>query len=197
VSARSYLDGQKRRCVHLLDGGIVDNLGLQSSIDRIIALNNVSTVMRGKDIGKIRRIAIVIVDAETEREYGWDTQERPPKLRKLVSAIEGMSINHHFTGTLKAFRKSTQAFTQELEAARLKMGVDGPVNLTLHTVELHFNELANAADRRFFNSVPTKLQLPSESVDRLRRIAAAELSANKEFRRLLDDLSRDAHAAGK
>jgi NTE family protein len=196
-SARSYLDGQKRRYVHLLDGGIVDNLGLQSSIDRIIALNNVSTVMRGKDIEKIRRIAIVIVDAETEREYGWDTQERPPKLRNLVSAIEGMSINHHSSETLEAFRKSTQAFTQELEAARRKMGVESPANLTLYTVELHFNALTDAADRRFFNSVPTKLQLPSESVDRLRRMAAVELSANKEFRRLLDDLSRDGQAAGK
>jgi hypothetical protein len=55
-------------------------------------------------------------------------------------------------------------------------------------VDLHFNELADDPDRRFFNSVPTRFQLPSATVDRLRRIAAVELAKNDEFQRLVRDL---------
>jgi hypothetical protein len=55
-------------------------------------------------------------------------------------------------------------------------------------IDLHFKELANGADRRFFNSVPTSLQLPSEMVDGLRQLAARQLADNTEFRRLVRDL---------
>ena len=58
----------------------------------------------------------------------------------------------------------------------------------INTVELHFNQLADDSDRRFFNSVPTRLQLPSATVDRLCSIAAAELARNEEFQRLIMDL---------
>jgi hypothetical protein len=36
--------------------------------------------------------------------------------------------------------------------------------------------------------VPTKLQLPSKTVDRLRQLAARQLADNVEFKRLVSDL---------
>jgi len=53
---------------------------------------------------------------------------------------------------------------------------------------LHFRQVAGEADRKFFNSVPTKLQLPSETIDRLREMARRELAANSDFQRLVRDL---------
>jgi NTE family protein len=197
LEARSYLDGQKRRFIHLLDGGITDNLGLRSSIDRIIALKSASAAMRMNNLEKTRRIAIIIVDAETDRDYGWDTQERPPKLRKLVSAIEGMSINHHSSETLEMFKKSSQLLTRAAETTLFETEVGEPAGLALYTVELHFHELADVSERRFFNSVPTKLQLPSKTVDRLCHIAAKELAGNDDFRRLVGDLTGHNQSAGE
>jgi hypothetical protein len=55
-------------------------------------------------------------------------------------------------------------------------------------VELHFSQLADESDRRFFNSVPTTLQLPSKTVDRLCQLAASQLADNVEFRRLVSGL---------
>ena len=57
-----------------------------------------------------------------------------------------------------------------------------------YIIELHFRQLANELDRRFFNSVPTSLQLPSKTVDRRRQLAARELATNEEFKRLVHDL---------
>jgi hypothetical protein len=59
-----------------------------------------------------------------------------------------------------------------------------------YIVELHFSQVAGESDRRFFNSVPTSLQLPSSTVDRLKQLARAELRNNPEFRRLADDLGQ-------
>jgi hypothetical protein len=55
-------------------------------------------------------------------------------------------------------------------------------------VELHFSQLADEADRRFFNAVPTSLQLPAKTVDRLCQLAARQLADNMEFQRLVADL---------
>jgi hypothetical protein len=55
-------------------------------------------------------------------------------------------------------------------------------------VELHFSQMADESDRHFFNSVPTSLQLPSKTVDRLRQLAARQLAENLEFKRLVSDL---------
>jgi hypothetical protein len=58
-----------------------------------------------------------------------------------------------------------------------------------YVIELHFRQVASEADRKFFNSVPTKLQLPSTTIDRLREIARSELAGNTDFRRLVHDLT--------
>jgi hypothetical protein len=65
---------------------------------------------------------------------------------------------------------------------------NGATRLTTYFVELHFNQLADDSDRRFFNSVPTRLQLPPPTIDRLRHLAATELAKNEDFRRLVGDL---------
>src|SRR5258705_3594011 len=36
LQARSYLDGDKRRFIHLVDGGVSDNLGLRGSTDSAV-----------------------------------------------------------------------------------------------------------------------------------------------------------------
>jgi hypothetical protein len=60
--------------------------------------------------------------------------------------------------------------------------------ITPYLIELHFNQWVDESDRRFFNSVPTSLQLPAKTVDRLRQLAARELAGNEEFKKLVHDL---------
>ena len=52
-------------------------------------------------------------------------------------------------------------------------------------------QLADNSDRRFFNSVPTTLQLPSATVDRLEKLAKTELESNPQFSRLIVDVHSD------
>ena len=79
----------------------------------------------------------------------------------------------------------------EVKRRQTDMDVLAP-SLEIYTVQLHLSQLADDAERQFFNSIPTQLQLPPETVDRLRHMATRELSQNKEFRRLVADLKRDS-----
>jgi hypothetical protein len=90
--------------------------------------------------------------------------------------------------TIELFREVSARLDREREAARLQAGDLSSAKIETYIVELHFNQLANDGDRRFFNAVPTSLQLPAKTVDRLRQLAACQLADNVELRRLVSDL---------
>src|SRR5437870_8418891 len=187
LQARSYLDGDKRRFILLVDGGVSDNLGLRGSTDSAVVYAGGSRPSPA--LQKARRIAVIIVDANTDPDYGWDSTERSPGFWDLLGLVGGVPISRYSFETIELFRETMAHLAREIPAERTTM--DAPGELTIYTVELHFGQLADHSDRRFFNSVPTRFQLPSATVDRLRRIAAAELAKNDEFQRLARDLRND------
>src|SRR6185295_16295143 len=83
--ARTYVCGQ-RHYVHLLDGGLSDNLGLRGALDRAMAREEYTRIP-GVPPKLPRRIAIIVVNAHTDADYGWDSQEYSlglgPVLRSL------------------------------------------------------------------------------------------------------------------
>lgn len=180
LQARSYLDG-RRRFVHLLDGGLSDNLGLRGAFDRALAREQF-TQLATAPMKLPRRVAVIIVDAHMDSDYGWDSADHRLGLGALLGSLSQLTVSHYSFETIELFREVMARLSRE----RTKSGE--PVEITPYFIELHFNQLAAESDRRFFNSVPTSLQLPSKTVDRLRQLAAAELATNAEFKRLVHDL---------
>jgi NTE family protein len=181
--ARSYLDGH-RHFIHLLDGGLSDNLGLRGALDRAIAREQ-SAQVPSVPWKLPCRIALIVVDAHTDKDYGWDSKEHSLGLGALLGSVSGAAVSHYSFETIELFREVMARLARE----HTDSGDSSPPQITPYIVELHFNQLADECDRRFFNSVPTSLQLPAKTVDRLSQLAVRELADNAEFRRLVRDLS--------
>lgn len=182
AQARSYGDAD-RRFIHLLDGGISDNLGLRGALDRVIAREQFAEIP-SVPWQLPRRVAIVVVNAHKDSHYGWDSQESPLSRVKLFSSLSHVAVSHYSFETLELFREVMARLGQEHTGT----GDSAPAAVVPYVIELQFNQLADASDRRFFNSVPTTFALPSKTVDGLRQLAARELADNAEFRRLVSDL---------
>jgi hypothetical protein len=133
-------------------------------------------------------LAIIIVDASTERDYGWDSRDRTLGLGTVMGSVAQVTGNRYSFETVELFREVSARLDRERAAARAQAGDSQSAKIESYIVELHFSQLADKSDRRFFNSVPTRLQLPSKTVDRLRQLAARQLADNVEFRRLVSDL---------
>ena len=182
LQARSYVDG-RRHFIHLLDGGISDNLGLRGALDRAMAREQ-SFRIPSASSEIPRRIAVIGVDANTDRDYGLDSKEHSLGLGALLWSVGQPTVSHYSFETIELFPEVMANLSRE----RTSSGDSQPLPITTYVIELQFNQLANESDRRFFNSVPTSLQLPSKTVDRLRLLAARQLADNVEFRRLVSDL---------
>ena len=185
LEARSYVDG-RRHFVHLLDGGLSDNLGLRGALDRAMAREQ-SFKVPSVPLKIPHRIAIIVVDAHTDRDYGWDDKEHSLGLGALLGSVGQAAVSHYSFETLELFREAMARLSRERVAARLATNVFQS-EISTYTIELRFNQLANESDRHFFNSVPTRLQLPGPTVDRLKHLAAEELRRNPEFQKLIHDL---------
>jgi NTE family protein len=180
--ARSYADGH-RHYIHLVDGGFSDYLGLRGAIDRVMAREQCAQVPSVP--WKLpRRVALIIVDADRDYDYGWDSKEYPLGLSALLGSVGQVTVSHYSFETIELFKEVMGRLSRERTGSR----DSSPVEIETYVIELHFNQLVNESDRRFFNTVPTSLQLPSKTVDRLRQLAASQLADNVEFKRLVSDL---------
>ena len=187
LQERSYVDGDRRKFIHLIDGGITDNLGLRGPVERAIKLEE--SVMTPQATVKIpRRLAIIIVDASRDRDYGWDSKDRTLGLGTVMGSVAQVTGDRYSFETIELFREVSARLDRDREAARAQAGDSQSGKIESYIVELHFSQLADESDRRFFNSVPTSLQLPSKTVDHLCQLAARQLAENVEFRRLVSDL---------
>ena len=185
--ARSYGD-ERRRFIHLLDGGLSDNLGLRGALDRAIAREQ-SAPVPSVPWNLPRRVALIVVDAHTDSDYGWDSKEHSLSRAKLLGSLGHVAISQYSFETLELFREAMARLARESSSLA---GGKAPKEIDTYVIELHFNQLSDESDRRFFNSVPTSLALPSDTVDRLRHLAGRELAGNTEFKRLLTDLRSSA-----
>ena len=184
--AQSYLD-KRRRFIHLLDGGLADNLGLRGALDRAIAREQYTRVPSVP--AKLpRRIAMIVVDAHTDSDYGWDSKEHSLGLGALLGSLSQVAVSHYSFETIELFREAMARLSREHAGDPRQASGSGPLEISTYVIELHFNQLTDESDRRFFNSVPSRLQLPSSTVDRLKHLATVQLRINPEFRRLLEDL---------
>jgi len=185
MQAQSYTD-EHRRFVHLLDGGLSDNLGLRGALDRAIAREQ-STDVPSVPAKLPRRVAIIVVDAHTESDYGWDSKEGYRGLGAIIGSVGQVSLSHYSFETVELFREVMARLSRE----RAGSGDSNAPEISTYVIELQFHQLPDKSDRQFFNSVPTSLQLPPKTIDRLRGLAARELADNEEFKRLLRDLGRE------
>jgi NTE family protein len=190
--ARTYRTG-RRRYVHLLDGGLSDNLGLRGGLDRAMAHEEYARIP-GVPAKLPRRIAIIVVNAHTDADYGWDANEYSLSLGALLGSLTQVTVSHYSFETVELFKEVMARVARENADRRGNVANPDAAKVTTYIVELHFRQTANDSDRRFFNSVRTSLQLPEKSVDRSRAIAARDLAANREFKRLITDLKGESAA---
>ena len=131
---------------------------------------------------------MIVVDAHTDSDYGWDSKEYSLGLGALLGSLSQVAVSHYSFETIELFRDAMARLSREHTGDPRQTSGSEPLEISTYMIELHFDQLTDESDRRFFNSVPSRLQLPPSTVDRLKHLAGVQLRINPEFRRLLDDL---------
>ena len=114
------LDSQKKPYIHLVDGGVADNLGLRIILDRILLRGSVWEAIKGTPMENVHKVAIVVVNAETQPDTKWDRSEGMPGIGAMMSAYSSIGIERYNEETIALIKESVKSWADEIKAQRCK-----------------------------------------------------------------------------
>ena len=88
----AYLAREKRPWLHLVDGGIADNLGLRSFYDSVNLVGDPRTAFRKLRHPDVRRILIISVNAHARQSRAWALKRKSPSLMEVLGSMSGDQI---------------------------------------------------------------------------------------------------------
>jgi NTE family protein len=187
------LDSQKKPYIHLVDGGVSDNLGLRAIIDRVLLKGSVWETIKGTPAEEVNKVVFIVVNAETQPDTKWDRSEAMPSMSAMMSAYSSIAIERYNEATIALLKESLKSWTDDIRDQRCEGGAISTEpgscgDIQFYIVEVKFNALKDETERMYFKRLPTSFSLESEQVDQLREVAHRILVQSEEFQRFLGDL---------
>jgi NTE family protein len=188
-----FLDSQKKPYLHLVDGGVADNLGLRAILERITLMGSPWATLKYAKMDSVHKIVFVVVNAETEIDDKWDRWEKVPPFGAMLDSYSSIAIERYNMETVALLSESFQRWADEIRRGRCGTGKIATEpgscgDIEFYLVQVKFDALDNEAERSYFKRLPTSFVLEPEQVDKLRDAARRILASSKDFQRLIKDL---------
>lgn len=183
-AALSYSNKQKRPYVHLVDGGISDNLGLRMIIESIEFAGGMKEFLdiahQEENYLTSKDFVIIVVNASVKADSDIDTVATPPSLTQTINAVTDAQLHLYNSETLELAQTLLDDWSNEMSTP------ERPVKGHLVVVDLKSVEPISLNKK--LNLIPTTLGLPKDDVDLLIRIGRQMLRSNVEYQNLLQSL---------
>ena len=195
----AYADASARPFIHLMDGGVADNIGLRGPLHAILSMDSPWSVQRLINRRVVQKLVVIVVDAKVDPPTHRDRKQRPPGVVDVLASAATVPMENYSFDTVELLKRALQERTTAAAAYQgcsqlladkcsAEMPVGPPPQVDFYRMSLSFDALPDAAERAFFNGVPTTFSLPAETVTRLIEVGGKLLRAATDFEKLLRDL---------
>jgi len=194
----TYADSVHRPYVHLVDGGVSDNVGMRGVLDALQFLEALHTAGLPTRLDHVKRIIVFVVNSLSSPPINWDVSEQGPGVIDVLLKSTGVPIDHYSFEAieqLKDIAARWQMGRHVRDLAACSTSKDSavcaairPPQAEIYSIDVSFAVVPDKAERDFLNLQPTSFVLPAEAVDRLRAAAGAAIAASPDFQRLLKDV---------
>jgi NTE family protein len=191
------LDAKEKRYFHLIDGGVADNLGLRAIEEAVDAVGDVWTMLKLAGMEKVRKMAFIVVNAETKIDSRWDKMENIPPLSAMMLNYSSIAIGRYNRESMAILQESFSRWAYQIRTGRCPPGQVSKEpgscgDIEFYLVEVSFDYLKDKAEGAYLANLPTSFRLSDEEVDRLRAGARRILTESDDFKKLLRDLGASA-----
>lgn len=189
ASAESYINVRERPFLHLVDGGLSDNLGLRGLLDRVVATGSIQDSFRDVAPGTIRKMVLIAVNSERDLAERIDQSDRVPTVPQVMDALlfgAGARITQM---TLAMLNDDLRRWNEEL--ARHRGSPDSPfaADAEIHVISVSLRDIPDVERRRLALQVPTAFTIAPEDVKLLQDAAREVLHRSPAFERLRQGLA--------
>jgi len=194
----SYLGGD-RPYVHLMDGGLADNIGLRGPAYALTSVQNPWNLVDYLNTGKIKYLVVITVNAKPGGVADIDRKEKTPGLLDAFSVVANGPMGNYSSETVQYLADMMEAKRQNIVIAEKfaelqKKPKPSIPKINFYAVELTFEDVPDKTERDYLNGLATSFNLPREGIDHLRAAARQLLQNSPEIKRLTADLASDGAA---
>jgi NTE family protein len=169
-----YLDSEKKPWLHLVDGGVSDNLGLRSFFNMIRLVNDPHKAFSNLGHVDLRHILIISVDSHAKHKNKWSLKSGSPSLLEMIGSVSATQITRYSADTIELVRFSFDKWAKQISTP------GQPVSVNF--VEVNFNMVKDEHERNYLNNIGTSFELDDEHVDRLIAAGRKVLHESPEFK---------------
>lgn len=114
---RAYADRSRQPYLHLVDGGISDNIGARGVLDIILTFASLHALGMPTPFDRLREVFVFVVDSQATPPNDWSLHETPPEMVDLLVKAAGAPIDHYSYDTVETL-KDIQTGWEVLRAVR-------------------------------------------------------------------------------
>lgn len=202
IKELSTLANGQEPYIHLVDGGVSDNIGLRGVLDVINLMEAMRSAGLKTPLDHVKRIVVVVVNSLSIPKTDWAKKEDAPGSISVLVKAAGVPIDRYSgeqIDQLKDIEARWKLLRQVRETASFDRGskkdrdgakqyVSNVPDAEIYPIEVSFSELDDAEERQYLNQLPTSFRLDDADVDKLRAAAGKILLKSPDFQRLLKDM---------
>ena len=193
---RSYLDVQRKPFIHLVDGGLADNLGVQRLLDRTLGggLRSAFTEVEVPP-GSIEKLVLVMVNSERDPAENIDQSDTMPGVKQVVDTLLFGTGARATRETQEYLRDTIDQWRKALAARAPGLSESFAPGAQIHVVQVNLRDAPDEAARSALLQVPTAFSISDAEVSALIEAGASVLHHSADFRALMQSLPPPVQAA--
>ncbi|MET0541164.1 MAG: patatin-like phospholipase family protein [Variovorax sp.] len=165
----SYLDADRRPYIHLVDGGVADNLGVRRLLDRALVGGSLRQSFNEVGIprGTVKKLVLITVNAARDPSTNIDASDRVPGLAEVADALLFGAGARAVTETQEYLSDAARHWREEV---RERAGGDVDVfvpDAEIHVVQVNLRDAPEGERRRSLLQVPTAFSISDAEVTSL------------------------------
>jgi len=172
---------QNLKYIHLVDGGITDNLGLRAIYEAMELSGGAQQILKKFKQKPVEHFAVIAVNASTHSSSDIGKTNQVPSIRSTINAVSDIQLHRYNVATIEMFQKGMQRWSQELSTPEKKVKD--------YFIEVGFDGIKEPLRNDFFNAITGSFTLTEEEVDKLIEAGRTLLRNHPVYKTLVHNLN--------
>jgi len=189
LDIKKYRNVKDYAYLHLVDGGVADNLGIRSLLDMVAYhKNSMWNLLKSYHMTKTKKMVFIVINASNATLQNFAKYRRSPTTQEVLQSVSNVQFNNFNDDTMDLLREKFPQWTAQIKQHRcVEEKTKHCDDIEFSLVEVSLNNL-KTDNNSFLQDAPTSLELSPEVVDKLKQSASQLLNDSKEFQRVLKKL---------
>lgn len=186
---KKYLDKDNYKYLHLVDGGVSDNLGVRSLLNLVYEReNNFWQMLKFFRKPDTKKVIVIAVNAAASLSSEPAKSAKSPGLSSTLMAVTNIQSSNFNMDTLDMFDDEMDLWEQQVKQGRCKESNSKNCDdIEFYLAELNFEEF-EPKRAKMLSQIKTSLQLEHPETELLIQAGKDALKQSVEFNKFLSDL---------